>query len=334
MARPDAFRYLMFMSMMLHAMNLSGFDLNHARALYFLLEEAHVARAAKRLGITPAAASNALRRLRSEFDDELLVRAGRGLCRTPYADQLRVAAREVLAAAERLLAVGTRFEPATHDGELDVMMSDRVSTLLSALDRIVSERAPLACLRIHPVPVDVETRLRDGGGCAIGPLRAVPGALEAEPLFDDCYVCVLRPGHPLLAGRWTARRYAAADHVLVAPRGSSDRGAVDDALEGLGLSRRVTRVVPTFALALPLVVGSDRIATLPESFARAYADSFGLVLRPPPIELAPIAMSLVWHARHGHDPRQVWLRALVRDAAAESRPRSRRRQVQGRARVA
>jgi hypothetical protein len=81
---------------MLHPMNVSAFDLNHVRALYFLLEEAHVARAARRLGITPAAASNALRRLRSDFDDELLVRTGRTLVRTPLAEQLRGPAREVL----------------------------------------------------------------------------------------------------------------------------------------------------------------------------------------------------------------------------------------------
>ena len=70
-------------------MKVSQFDLNHGRALHQLLEEAHVARAAKGLGITPAAASNALRRLREEFEDPLLVRQGRTLVRTPLAEALR-----------------------------------------------------------------------------------------------------------------------------------------------------------------------------------------------------------------------------------------------------
>src|SRR5690349_2613716 len=99
----DAFWKLIGGRTILHGMNVSSFDLNHARALHYLLEEAHVARAARRLGITPAAASNALRRLRVEFDDELLVRQGRLLMRTPLAETLRPPARELLLAAGQLL---------------------------------------------------------------------------------------------------------------------------------------------------------------------------------------------------------------------------------------
>jgi len=93
---------------MLHGMNVQAFDLNHVRALHFLLEEAHVAvaRAARRLGIPPAAASNALHRLRAEFDDPLLVRSGRALQRTSRAEALREPAREAMAAAARLFELG------------------------------------------------------------------------------------------------------------------------------------------------------------------------------------------------------------------------------------
>ena len=96
-------------SSMLHSMN--GLDLNHARALHFLLEEANVARAARKLGITPAAASNALRRLRADFGDQLLVRSGRTLARTPRADDLRAPAKAVMVAAERLFERGRPFDP-------------------------------------------------------------------------------------------------------------------------------------------------------------------------------------------------------------------------------
>jgi DNA-binding transcriptional LysR family regulator len=123
-------------------MKLSGFDLNHVRALHFLLEEAHVARAARRLAITPAPASNALLRLRREFEDPLLVRVGRGFVRTPLAEDLRGPARDVLAAAERLVSAAVPFDPATDEGTFVVLATDRVADVLTGpLDRALTARA-------------------------------------------------------------------------------------------------------------------------------------------------------------------------------------------------
>jgi DNA-binding transcriptional LysR family regulator len=301
---------------MLHGMNVSAFDLNHLRALHHLLEEAHVARAAHKLGITPAAASNALRRLRADFDDPLLVRAGRSLRRTARAEELRAPAREVMAAAERLLGVRTPFDPRTYDGELVLATSDRIAELLlPALDALLLERAPRATLVLQALPGDVASFLRDRGGIAVAPDAArAPGVLS-ERLFVDDFVCVLREGHPLLAGPWTARRFAAAEHLLVAPRGQSHRGLVDDLLEEKGLARRVTRVITSFGLAAPLLACSDRVAILPRSFAAARARELPLVLRRPPIALPPIEMSAAWHVAHDADARHTWLRGLLREAA-------------------
>lgn len=297
-------------------MNVSSFDLNHARALHYLVEEAHVARAAKRLGITPAAASNALRRLRAEFDDDLLVRHGRALMRTPLAEALRLPARELLLAAEHLVTASARFEAATYDGVFDLTMSDHAATvLLTALHRLVSARAPRATLRLRLVPPDLVAALRNSINVAVTPLATREAALVTEDLFEDAFVCLFRRGHPLAKGPWSAKRFAAADHLVVT---ASDPDRVDEALEARGLSRRSTRSVPTFALAPPLLIGSDLIATVPESFARSDAKSLGLIGRKPPIPLPAIVTKMAWHLRHSADPRHVWLRQLVRDATTES----------------
>ena len=301
---------------MLHGVNVSAFDLNHIRALHHLLEEAHVARAAKKLGITPAAASNALRRLRADFDDPLLVRAGRALRRTPRADQLRAPAQEVVAAARRLLDVRTPFDPLRHEGDLVIATSDRVAELLlPGLDALLLQRAPRATLVLRALPGDVTAFLRDQGGILVAPEAArAPGMLSEVLLVDD-FVCLLRRGHPLLSGPWTVRRFAAAEHVLVAPQGQSRRGLVDDLLEAKGLTRRVSRVISSFGLAARLVAASDRVAVLPRSFAAARASELPLVMKKPPIDLPPIEMSASWHAAHDADARHAWLRGILRDAA-------------------
>lgn len=295
-------------------MKLSSYDLNHVRALHVLLEEAHVARAARRLGISAPAASNALRRLRTEFDDELLVRAGRGLVRTALAEALRGPAREVVEAAERLLAVARPFEPRTFQGELLLATSDHVAlVLLGPLEALLGARAPLTDVRVHPVPTRLEPWLREGGDLVLGPFEVEGEELCAELLFEDEYLCLMRPGHPLARGRWTAESYARASHVMVSPRGMA-RGGVDEALGALGLRRRVARTVPTFSAAPGLLTDSEHLATLPASFARTAAAQAGLVLRPPPLALSAVPVRMVWHRRHEADERHRWLRLLVREA--------------------
>src|SRR6201991_1368676 len=64
-------------------------DLNLLVTLDVLLAEGSVARAARRLRLSPSAMSRALARLREAMGDPLLVRAGRGLVPTPRALELR-----------------------------------------------------------------------------------------------------------------------------------------------------------------------------------------------------------------------------------------------------
>src|SRR5256714_13613122 len=64
-------------------------DLNLLVTLDVLLAEGSVARAARRLRLSPSAMSRALARLRQTTGDPLLVRAGRGLVPTPRAIELR-----------------------------------------------------------------------------------------------------------------------------------------------------------------------------------------------------------------------------------------------------
>ena len=66
-------------------MNLSSVDLNLLVAFDALVAERSVTRAAKRLGLSQPAASNALRRLRDLLDDPVLVRAGSSMVPTERA---------------------------------------------------------------------------------------------------------------------------------------------------------------------------------------------------------------------------------------------------------
>src|ERR1700751_5322812 len=82
---------------------MSGPDLNLLVTLEVLLAEGSVARAARRLGLSPSAMSRALARLRETTGDPLLVRAGRGLVPTPRALELRERGHQLVEEAEAVL---------------------------------------------------------------------------------------------------------------------------------------------------------------------------------------------------------------------------------------
>lgn len=306
---------------MLHAMKVSTLDLNQIKALHHLLEEAHVGRAAVRLGITPAAASNALRRLRENFQDPLLVKQGRGLIRTRMGKSLRTEAREVIASVQRLLDAAQPFDGLAFQGQLPFAMSDHVAALLlPELDRIIRIRAPRAILAISLIPLGIADWLAETAGVLVGPAGAFAAtdpndALMAEDFYEDHYVCAMRLGHPAESLTWNAATYAAQDHLLVLPRGRTQLSDIDEQLARLGLSRRIARVVPSFSLALPLIANSDLITSIPGRYAR-HISWPNLVKRDAPFALRPLAMKLLIHPAHATDARTAFMKEILKAAFA------------------
>ena len=72
--------------------NLRTFDLNLLRIFEAINRDGSVSKAADHLGLSQPAVSNALNRLRRQFDDPLFVRTQRGMEPTPKAEQLALAA--------------------------------------------------------------------------------------------------------------------------------------------------------------------------------------------------------------------------------------------------
>src|ERR1700752_1939349 len=95
-------------------------DLNLLVTLIVLLAEGSVARAARRLRLSPSAMSRSLARLREATGDPLLVRAGRGLVPSPRALERRARVSRLGADAEAAL------RPAS---KLDLGQLDRTFTL-------------------------------------------------------------------------------------------------------------------------------------------------------------------------------------------------------------
>jgi hypothetical protein len=71
------------MMCIIQPVNISGIDLNLLLAFEALVDERHVGRAAKRVGLSQPAFSNAISRLRARLEDPLFVRTAQGMVPTP-----------------------------------------------------------------------------------------------------------------------------------------------------------------------------------------------------------------------------------------------------------
>jgi len=294
-------------------------DLNLLITLDVLLAEGSVARAARRLRLSPSAMSRALARLRATTGDPLLVRAGRALVPTPRALELRERVAQLVKEAEAVLRPAEALDLGQLVRTFTLRTSDGfVENVGPELIARVSEAAPGVRLRFVPKPDKDSTPLRDGTvdletgvvGHTMGP------EVRAQALFRDRFIGVVRMEHPLSQGDITPARYATGRHICVLRRGL-EKGPIDEALGRLGLEREIVTMVGGFATALALARASDLIASVPERHTgnlRAGMHSFPL-----PVPTPEITVSLLWHPRLQADPAHQWLRGLVLDSCAALR---------------
>ena len=294
-------------------------DLNLLITLDAVLSEGSVARAARRLQLSPSAMSRALARLRATTGDPLLVRAGRSLVPTPRALELRERVSQLVQDAQAVLRPAESFDRArlirtftlrTSDGFLEnfgpglvVRASQEAPGVrLRFVQKVDKDRAPL-----RDGTVDLETGVVDE---TTGP------EVRTRALFRDRYIGAVRMGHALSRGKITPARYASGKHILVSRQGL-DKGPVDEALKSAGLEREIVTIVGGFSAALTIARATDLVATVPERHTASLRA--GMHCFPLPVAAQEFTVSMLWHPRMHADPAHQWLRGLVLDTCAAVR---------------
>jgi DNA-binding transcriptional LysR family regulator len=304
-------------------MNLQTLDLNLLLVFEALMDERNVTRAAKRVGLSQPAMSNALARLRRTFDDPVLVRTPDGMLPTPRAQALIVPVRTALAQLRGALEERPAFDPAASQRIFHLLANDYVELLLlpqvSAELQQQAQEVKLHVYRprnlFHP-PTAID--LADSFDLALG---FFPDALTLESeirsavLWEERNVCLARTNHPAIRGEITLQQYAAAQHVAVFYK-AQGAGLIDTLLEQQGLARRVALLVPHFVSAPFVVAASDLIATVPKRLAQRFVE-LSLQVLPVPLEMPPFRLTLLWHERFDHDAAHTWLRELLLTTAAK-----------------
>lgn len=271
---------------------------------------------AAELGLTQSAISQALKRLRDIFGDDLFLRRPHGMEPTATALALEAPIAAAVNSLRGALGAARAFSPATATGVVRVAALDaEQAVLIPPFAARLRENAPGLTLSVLPLGrgAAMEALSEGRADLALGFVWDVPEAISGEVLYTESFLVAGRADSMPSAPDLTLDNYCATDHILISPAGDL-RGVVDDRLEALGLSRRIVLGLPSFLPALAAAAASGALVTLPARVATAFAPGFGLVTATPPLEVRSFPVSVFWHRRNDADPRMEWLRRLVRQA--------------------
>ncbi len=309
-------------------MNIHRVDLNLLVYLDVLLRERNVTRAAAHLGISQPALSNSLRRLRTLFEDPLLVRTSEGMTPTERALQLQPVIRTILAAAEQALETRKDFDAAAASRVFRIMASDYAeSTLIPALLRRLRNEAPGITLDIL-TPSDVTFLDVEQGkvDMVINRFDSMPQSFHQTTVWQDTYACLLSKNNSIrenfnlstyLQGRhvWVSKTGMGAG-VGMNPQDSQRLGWVDEALRRQGKKREITVFTRHYQAAALLAEQRDLIVTVPSKLAELQRRNPRVVIKPPPFEIPPFELKMAWSPLLQHNPAHQWLRRLIVEVAA------------------
>jgi LysR family transcriptional regulator, nod-box dependent transcriptional activator len=294
---------------------MQNFDLNLLSSLDALLAEKNVTRAAKKMHVTQSTMSGILRRLRDQFNDELLVRNGRRYELSPFAQSLATTVRQTILQIDSTISAKPAFDPTKDRRRFRIMASDYSTTVyLPAVFRRVEREAPYLSYDMVPINSPIES-VRNGivDLCITGNPYTQADAcsdplLRADTLFAETYCCIVDNAHPL-RGDVTLHQLFEFPHVAAQFAGVT---MATSELRAGGRSRANPTInVSTFSVIPTLVRGTRSIGILPSRLMEVAAERSNLRKLAVTFDMPQFDEYLIWHSRFAYDPAFGWLRGIM-----------------------
>jgi DNA-binding transcriptional LysR family regulator len=294
-------------------MRFNHLDLNLLVALDVLLEEQNITRAAERLHMTQSATSGVLGRLRTYFEDELLVQVGRKMLPTPYALDLAAPVREVLLTIQSSITAKPVFDPASSKRHFRLVTSDYlISVLFARVIQRIHEIAPGITFEIlGPSDNSGELLARGEVDLMIVPERYILEGQPSQLLFEESHVCVVWDKNLMVGESLTLEQYMDMGHVSVGFGRTRHMSIEDWFMNQYGFNRRLEVITNDFNTLPQLIVGTQRIATMHLRLALRYAKHLPLRILPPPVKIPPMREFMLWHRTMDREPMHQWLRERI-----------------------
>ncbi|AIR88851.1 LysR family transcriptional regulator [Pseudomonas cremoricolorata] len=297
---------------------MANFDLNLITTFITLYETQSVTTTAQRLFVTQPSVSYALGKLREQFDDALFVRNRQGMQPTRLATQLYGGFKEASRCIDSAVGEARKFEPGHSQRQFRLALSDLGEmALLPRLMERLSSQAPNIELEVIPLEIDqVGTWLSDGHvDAAICSRKLGDSGVVSRVLMKERYVCLLDAAHPRIGETLNMQQFLAEPHVLVTR--TSGHGMAEEALQRLGVERRIKLRLPHFSVLPRLIPGTDLLGILPSQIAESFCEMplhSQLKTLELPFDVPAFEVSLHWHSRSTQSTALTWFLRQVQVA--------------------
>ena len=302
----------------MHNMNINKMDLNLLLAFNALMETQSVSKGAKLIGLSQPAMSHALNRLRSILDDELFVRSPKGMVPTAKASRIKDVIANSLMALDQGIFMEEEFDPATSERKFTITSSDcECMTFIPYLLNTVIKNSESMSLEFkHP---SIETFYSDLESSKVDVALGIgvrsKNNLVIEKIYEEDYICLTRKDNPLVNGDISLKEYLKLEHILIDPLGSR-RGIVDNALEKIGVKRKVRVSIPQFSLSPWIFLNNNLVLTIPKTLGVEFLKILPVKSFAPPVEIQTLHGQMIWHKRNESDPAHQWLRKKIIQSVA------------------
>lgn len=288
-----------------------------------LLDEVHVSEAGKKLDLSQAATSHALKQLRLLFHDPLLIRGQSGqMALSPRALSLKQPVKQAIQQLSQVFNVEEVFSPMAAEHTFHIGMSDYVAfVILPHLINALKESAPKIKLKIHHCNYINDAALLTNGSLdlVIGGVTNPPQQLKSQLLFTDTGTFVVDKKHPLNQKKIIRFNDLLNYPFIMASYVENPNGNFLDRLfKQCGVETRVKITVPHAAIALQSLKHNDYITHTVKRIATPMVKQIGLTLIPTPKD-APdtfhkghYQVKQYWHASKQEDPAHRWLRSFIK----------------------
>lgn len=286
-------------------------NLNLLPTLKVLLDTRNISRAAELLHLSQPSISKQLAQLRSEFDDELLVREGQRWLLTPRAELLAAQLAASLGALERLYEA-PGFDPSRCERVFRLASSDYVAQhILPDICAALAKEAPLAALEYSLWDKRLLPQLWRSELDLVSTItEQVPEQIRGLHQGEDRLAVLMGCHHPLAGKTLNLDDYLAWPHLQVSGGGDKD-SPVEQVLAPQGLSRRWFARVPFFQAAVEVLLRTDCLMTTPAHIAWQLSCGHELTFVDLPFATRDQQYHLLWHQRHHQDPAHRWFRELA-----------------------
>lgn len=285
---------------------LAKVDLNLLVVLDVLLQERSIGRTAERLSLTSSAVSHALKRLRTTFDNELLVREGRQMVPTSRAQALAGTLPALLSNIERTFKEPEEFNPTISRRAFRLCAPDFMSSLLPHLLKVIAKEAPCVSVEFSAITPTVALDKQQGQFDAIiAPSFRQTDDLRAEKIGVWPWNVYGRKNHPAFSN-WSIKAWASFPHLQIGSVSSSGQNPIERAASKHGESRRIGAIVTHFSMAAPILLQTDMLLSVPSVAMREAVSIYGLESRELPFEFSPLELALFRSATTGDKTEIRW----------------------------